>query len=886
MAIAHGVARWLALTLVSVPLIGAAQQKSEHPKDTVPSEAAKRDYEFCAEAGQAPEQAIERCRAALRHGLSGRVAGRVHVLIGWAHWALGEPEPAAEAWRAARRFEPGDPYLALGVGLFLEAAERPADAEAAFGEAARAGLRADSDGLPDFVVGYGRGQLTWENLAHVLNRLAAGLAAEGLAAAAHEARVGACDIYQRAPGKVAEALACRRQLVPRGEDEAQAHLDLARSLMDDGRYGLGEAILSFREVVRLDPTLAAGHFGLAHALEKQHDPEGALASYREALRLDPSLSEARQAIASFEALGFGRQAGSPAHAGQLDNPAAVAELRRCIDHGQSVACRRAIALGLSPLRAARGWTFLGMALESELGAEDTEEVARKAYLEALRVQPDYALAHYQLALLDRYGRPRDAIAGFESALRLRPDWDAAREALARVLAREGQWERAAQWLQEVVASRPGDPRAARELADALVAAGRWADAIPHLEVVCRSPLATAGNLVRLGQALQKSDRPAEARAAFLRALDAPDEEPGSNNAGIRRSWALNGLDSLGNLEDGIAARRRWLASAPELQPDVVAAKLLADAWSEARSPYRSLHLETAAALEKLGRHTEAEQEQERLLTPFRNAVTRAATRPEVREAYADALAEVGRTEEAIEETRRAALLEPQRSVWHRSLTLRLERASRFGEALEAAERWQALDPTDDEPIRASARILVQLDRDAEAIELLERSAESTKDPSAIAGMLVDVLQSCGRADEALPWWRRWFESVPGPRLPFAAGWASESAVAAAETYRKAAVRRPDDPVPECALGLTLWQRDWKSEEAIEAFRRCAVKGPRLAWTQAELGVRLSRLGQHAEAVARLEAAVRIEPEFLQGWGQHYRGALEASQAALKDALAQ
>jgi tetratricopeptide (TPR) repeat protein len=876
--------RLLALLAVTAPLLAAAPQKPGYTEETVPSEAAKRDYELCTAEGQTPAQAVERCQAALRHGLSGRVAAHVHILIGWAHWALGNPGPAADSWRAAAAFEPRDPSLRLGLGLLLEAAGRTAEAEAAFREAARAGLRADSDNLVNLVVGYGRGQLTWENFGHVLDRLAAGLASEGLAAEAHEALAAACDAYQKAPGKDAEALACRRQLIPQGKREAEGHLELARSLVDQGRDGLEEAVLSFREAIRLEPTLAPAHLGLAQAREKQNDPEGALASYREALRLDSSLSEARQAIAGLEALGFGRPTATPAAAGQPDTPEALAELRRCIDDGRGAACRRAIALGLSPLPAARAWTFLGMAIEAERGEEDVEDGARKAYREALRVQADYALAHYRIGLLDLYFRPRDAAAALEAALRLRPDWDAAREALAQCLAQERQWDKVAEIHGKVLESRPGDPRAARQLADALVNANRWAEAIPHLETVCRSPIATTNTWVTLGQALQKSSRADEARAAFLSALEAPGEEDNVDNQRIVRSWALNGLDGLGRTEDAIAARRRWLASDPDLRPDAIAKKVVArEAWSEARW-YRSLHLELAAALDSLGRPAEAAQEREKLLVPYRNALAHAPGRADLHEALAEALAAAGRTEEAIVETRQAVRLEPAQAVWHRSLTLRLERAGRLDRALEAAETWRGLAPASAEAALKKADILLQLGRDSEAFDLLQRSSEGAKHSAAFAGMLVSALESRGRAEEALPWWRRWFEAGPGWSLPAGVTvWTRESEAAAAESYRRAALRDHDDPVPECALGFRLWRQGSKSDEAIEAYRRCAAKGPRLAWAQAEVGLRLSGLGRHKEAAEALEAAEKIEPGFLKARSAEYRMALETSQARLKEA---
>src|SRR5262249_9499209 len=147
------------------------------------------------------------------------------------------------------------------------------------------------------------------------------------------------------------------------------------------------------------------------------------------------------------------------------------------------------------------------------------------------------------------------------------------------------------------------------------------------------------------------------------------------------------------------------------------------------------------------------------------------------------------------------------AVWQRSLTFRLERANRLEEAVEAAERWRELAAADDEPIRTKARLLLKLDRDEEALDLLQRSSTNTKNRAAIAGMLVNAFESRGRADEALPWWRRWFESGPGRMLPWGApGWTPESGATAAEAYRRAARGAPDDPVPECALGFRLWVR--------------------------------------------------------------------------------
>jgi tetratricopeptide (TPR) repeat protein len=59
------------------------------------------------------------------------------------------------------------------------------------------------------------------------------------------------------------------------------------------------------------------------------------------------------------------------------------------------------------------------------------------YEQALRSKPDYVKAHFNLGLaLEKLGRTPEAIEHYQQALRLRPDLAAARNALARLQARQ------------------------------------------------------------------------------------------------------------------------------------------------------------------------------------------------------------------------------------------------------------------------------------------------------------------------------------------------------------------------------------------------------------------------------------------------------------------
>ncbi len=65
------------------------------------------------------------------------------------------------------------------------------------------------------------------------------------------------------------------------------------------------------------------------------------------------------------------------------------------------------------------------------------EEAIAHYQQALRIKPDYADAHYNLGIaLARAGRIPEAIVQYEQALRIKPDYTQAQNAIARLHARQ------------------------------------------------------------------------------------------------------------------------------------------------------------------------------------------------------------------------------------------------------------------------------------------------------------------------------------------------------------------------------------------------------------------------------------------------------------------
>ena len=101
---------------------------------------------------------------------------------------------------------------------------------------------------------------------------------------------------------------------------------------------------------------------------------------------------------------------------------------------------------------------------SLLKSGDFENAASK-FREAVRLKPDFAAAHYDLALaLLRSHRESEALPELQAVVALNPDFDAAHYNLAMLLEESGHFRQAIEQFQQFRALRPEDPAALIHLA--------------------------------------------------------------------------------------------------------------------------------------------------------------------------------------------------------------------------------------------------------------------------------------------------------------------------------------------------------------------------------------------------------------------------------------
>lgn len=226
-----------------------------------------------------------------------------------------------------------------------------------------------------------------------------------------------------------------RATIRRNHAATMAYINLGILSMDRPQPSLDEARLYLEEAVRLEPANAEAQVNLGAALQKIGRLDEAVNVYREALRLKPDDAGAHNNLgATLEQLGHVDQAVTEYRESLRlapESSATHANLGRALltmNRPEEAAAELKEALRLDP-RAATTQYLLGTAL-AEQGRLDEAALAFQA---ALRdpVLAGTAEVHNDFGVvLGRLGRPADAIVQFREALRLNPNFAAARANLA------------------------------------------------------------------------------------------------------------------------------------------------------------------------------------------------------------------------------------------------------------------------------------------------------------------------------------------------------------------------------------------------------------------------------------------------------------------------
>jgi tetratricopeptide (TPR) repeat protein len=200
--------------------------------------------------------------------------------------------------------------------------------------------------------------------------------------------------------------------------QAEFYVELADAFVRAGQPG--NAVPLYREALRRKPELLAGALGLGNAFEKSGDEANALEAFRQAARLDPADAGAWRQLGEAQ-MKLGRSGdASTALEESLKRDAEVPETH--------------YDLGL-------------------LFAQQLHDAGRaeSAYREAIRLQPDYAAAHMNLAILLFQGnRAEEARDHFETAIRYHPEYGLGHYNFGLMLIAQSRFEEARRQMELAV----------------------------------------------------------------------------------------------------------------------------------------------------------------------------------------------------------------------------------------------------------------------------------------------------------------------------------------------------------------------------------------------------------------------------------------------------
>ena len=316
---------------------------------------------------------------------------------------------------------------------------------------------------------------------------------------------------------------------------------------------------------------------------------------------------------------------------------------------------------------ARAQDNLGFVL-SRIPGRSAEAMAH--YEEAIRLKPDFVDPHYNLAyaLLSVPGRLGDAISQYEEALRLKPDLVKVRFNLARALQTiPGRSDEAIAQYEETLRQRPDYTEAHYNLGCLLQAApGRSKEAISQFEATLRLDPDNAAAHFSLGSVLQAD--PGRLNEAVAHYEEAIRLKPDFAEAHINLGSALQVLP--GRSVDSIAQYDEAL----RLEPDNAQAHYdlgcalqgiagrLGDAIAQYQAALR-LAPGNVAARCNLGNALDAEGHRDEAMAQYAEAVRLKPDDAQIRLNFAIILARApGRADEAERQLRETLRLQPGNAV--------------------------------------------------------------------------------------------------------------------------------------------------------------------------------------------------------------------------------
>jgi tetratricopeptide (TPR) repeat protein len=338
------------------------------------------------------------------------------------------------------------------------------------------------------------------------------------------------------------------------------------------------------------------------------------------------------------------------------------------------------------------------------------------YQEALLIKPNYAEAHNNLAnALLQKGKMDEAIAHCQQALLIKPDYAEAHINLGIALLQKGDADEAITQFQTALQIKPDYAEAHYNLGNALLQKGQADDAIPQYQTALQINPGYAEAHHNLGSALLQKGRPDEAIAQYQMALQIkPDYAGAWYNLG-------NALLQKGNVDEAIAHYQQALQINP----------------SNAEA-----HNILGNTLLSKGRVDEA-------IVHYQQALQISPDNAEAHNNLGNVMLQKGQVDEAIIHYQQALQIKPHYAKAHNNLGSALFQKGQVDEAIIHFQQALQIKPDYAEAHNNLGNVLFQKGNVDEAIIQLQQAVQITPDNAKAHNNLGNALLKKDRIDEAI-----------------------------------------------------------------------------------------------------------------------------------------
>ncbi|WP_293339151.1 tetratricopeptide repeat protein [Microcoleus sp. CAWBG58] len=303
--------------------------------------------------------------------------------------------------------------------------------------------------------------------------------------------------------------------------EVEQYKKLAENFLVKGK--IQEAIAACHQAIKIRPDYTHAYVTLGNALQAVGKIEAAIRSYSQALELQPNFAEVRANIGSMyfkmnrleEAIAHYQQAIvlSPDLAGAHWNLGKVYHKHGNIDG--AIACFQRTS-ELNPQLVGADFHFN---LGNRLFTQGKRDEAIASYEKAIAIKPDWAEAYGNIASArSQQGNFDAAIIAYQQAVALKPELEVLHFNLANSFMQQYNYEAAIANYQNTLKIKPDWPEVHANIGSCLSMQGKLEEALTSYQQALALKPDWAEVYCRMGH-IQKQDKPLEAIAYFEKAIE-------------------------------------------------------------------------------------------------------------------------------------------------------------------------------------------------------------------------------------------------------------------------------------------------------------------------------------------------------------------------------